>query len=65
MLVLLFCIGSQVPFYAFGMVAYEQLKKAANGAMWGLEPRELSREETIAVGAAAGKQGGGFWLSAV
>lgn len=36
------------------MVAYEQLKRLANGSAFGRQPRELSKEETIAVGALAG-----------
>lgn len=40
-------LAREVPFYAFGMVAYEQLKRAAAG----LSGKELTPWQTIAVGA--------------
>ena len=47
-------LSREVPFYVFGMVLYEQYKRAATGEFYGLRPRKLSNVECIALGALAG-----------
>lgn len=50
-------LSREVPFYMFGIVFYQILKKAFRGELYGQEGRDLMPWETLMVGALSGALG--------
>ena len=46
-------LSRELPFYVFGMIIYEQLKKVGRGNLWG-QDRQLGRAEILGLGALSG-----------